>query len=190
MIDTATAAALDCFMARFEALQRPLGWPRLPYDPAWPSPCHPHSAEAGVPVAWRPVRNEDGSDMFARLAAALETDLHPALTTLFSRYWSDPLPARLDDDRQISLLQVWNADDMERLRANLIGHALNTRRQKRPLTLFFATVEPDSDYFLSLANADGSVWLEQPGQAPQEQLADSLAELLDRLQPLPFNTHD
>ncbi len=128
--------------------------------------------------------------MFKRLGDALEQELHPAIIEFFSRYWSDPLPACLPDGRHICLLQAWNPDDMERLRSNLIGHALSKQKQKRPLTLFFGTLEPDSDYFLSLNNQDGSIWLERPGKAPEEKLADSLAELLRSLTPLPIEDQD
>lgn len=171
-------------MAQLEAMHRSSGWPKLPYDPDWPSLCYLDTADTGVAVAWHPVRNTEGSDMFQRLAEALEQKLHPDIIEFFSRYWSDPLPARLPDGRTICLLQAWNAEDMERLRSNLIGHALSKQKQKRSLTLFFGTLEPDSDFFLSLDNLDGSIWLERPGKAPEEKLADNLAELLHNLTPL------
>ncbi len=186
MIDANTTKALDDFMARLEALHASSDWPRLPYDPDWPGPCYLHKAEAGVAVGWRPVRNIEGTDMFQRLAKALEQELHPDIIEFFSRYWSDPLPAQLPDGRHTCLLQAWNPDDLERLRSNLIGHALSKQKQKRPLTLFFGTLEPDSDLILSLNNQDGSIWLERPGKAPQEKLANSLAELLHSLTPLPI----
>ncbi|GAA0687265.1 hypothetical protein GCM10009104_11660 [Marinobacterium maritimum] len=184
MIDANTAKALDDFMARLETVHTSSGWPRLPYDPDWPSPCYQHTANGGVAVGWRPVRNAEGTDMFLRLAEALELELHPDIVEFFSRYWSDPLPAQLPDGRHICLLQAWNAEDMERLRSNLIGHALSKQKQKRPLTLFFGTLEPDSDLFLSLDNQNGSIWLERPGKAPQEKLADTMAEFLHSLTPL------
>lgn len=177
-------------MMRLEALHASSTWPRLPYDPDWPSTCYLNTADAGVAVGWRPVRNTDGSDMFQRLAEALEQELHPAIIEFFSRYWSDPLPARMADKREICLLQAWNPEDLERLRSNLIGHALSKQKQKRPLTLFFATLEPDTDFFLSLDNQDGSIWLERPGKAPQERLAHSLGELLRSLTPLPIPDQD
>lgn len=186
MIDANTANALDDFITQLEALHASSGWPHLPYDPDWLSPCYLRTADAGVAVGWHPVRNNEGTDMFQRLAEALELEIHPSIIEFFSRYWSDPLPARLPDGREICLLQTWNADDMERLRSNLIGHALSKQKQKRPLTLFFGTLEPDSDFMLSLDNQDGSIWLERPGKAPQEKLANSLAELLHSLKPLPI----
>ncbi|WP_106592007.1 SecY-interacting protein Syd [Marinobacterium halophilum] len=186
MMDTDTAQALDSFMQQVDALHSASGWPRLPYDPDWPSQCYQHTANAGVEVSWHPVHNHDGTDMFDRLSTALGITIHPALATYFSRYWSDPLPARLPDGREICLLQAWNPEDLERLRANLVGHALSKHKQKRPLTLFFATLEPDTDYFLSIDNQSGHIWLERPGKPPQEQLASSLGELLRNLTPLPL----
>lgn len=121
--------------------------------------------------------------MFERLGTALEVELHASIAEYYSRYWSDPLPCRLPDGRAISLLLAWNADDMERLRANLIGHALSKQKQKRPLTLFFAVVEPDTDEIISLDNESGSIWLERPGKVPHAQLAQSMASFLDTLTP-------
>ncbi|SMR73525.1 SecY interacting protein Syd [Marinobacterium sediminicola] len=171
-------------MSQLEQLHASNGWPRLPYDSDWPSHCYLQTADNGIAVGWRPVLNTEGTDMFQRLEQALEIGIHPAIVEYFSRYWSDPLPAQLPDGRRICLLQTWNSEDLERLRSNLIGHALSKHKQKRPLTLFFATLEPESDYFLSLDNQDGSIWLERPGKAPEEKLANSMADFLLTLMPL------
>ena len=178
-----THSALDRLIRSFEDHWEHTGYPSTPYDPEWPGPCYRHEASPGQEVSWRPVLNTAGSDMFERLGDALETPVHPDISAYFCRYWSDPLLCRLDDGRTFSLLFAWNEADMERLRGNLIGHALSKRKQKRPLTLFFATLEPDTDYFLSLDNQDGSIWLERPGKPPEEKVEDSLSALLLRLTP-------
>ncbi|MFC6668854.1 SecY-interacting protein [Marinobacterium aestuariivivens] len=180
---SSTAAALDHFIER--ALARQLDQigrlPQLPYDPEWPSDCYQTQATPGEPVGWRPVRQPGTSDLFARIGSALQLDIHPDIVSYYGRYWSDPLPARRSEG-QLNLLQLWNPEDGERLRANLIGHVLEQARRKRPPTLFFACIE-DDDLFISLDNRDGSIWLEAPGKKPLRQLHDTLADFLDSLQP-------
>lgn len=178
--------ALDSFVQRLTESCANDGWPQLPFDPEWPSPCWQQEADEGVMTLWKPVRQTAVNDMFDRLSEALETDIHPDIGDYYSRYWSDPLPARAAQG-ELSLLQVWNPEDLERLRANLIGHALEKRRRRLPLTLFFAVTLPDGNLILSLDNADGSIWLEAPGKPPHQRLADSLADFLLTLDPLPFD---
>lgn len=174
-------AALDRFIEKQQQLQtKP---PLTVYDAKWPSACYTETVQDGTKVTWRPVRQSEPQDMFERLGNALEVEVHPDLVAYFSRYWSDPLPARASDG-ELSLLQVWNEEDLERLRSNLIGHAMAVQKQKRPLTFFFACTEPDGDYFLSIDNESGEILLEQPGKKPLRKLADSLADYIDSLEPL------
>ncbi|NVK44097.1 MAG: SecY-interacting protein [Oceanospirillaceae bacterium] len=183
MTITRVEAALDRFIERTvsQQLQQVGRLPRQPFDPEWPSECYEEPpATPGQPTAWRPVRQSEQSDLFERIAIALEQPLHPDIALFYGRYWSDPLPARRAEGT-LSLLQIWNPEDGERLRANLIGHALNQLRRKQPLTLFFACVE-DDDLFISLDNQDGSIWLEAPGRKPLRQLDTSLASFIDSLE--------
>lgn len=151
------------------------------YDPEWPSPCILETApQAGETIHWEPVRQEPPSDMFARLSAALEMDIHPQIQAWYTRYWSDPLPVRHPEGR-LTLLFCWNEADMERLRGNLLGHLLAKRKQRQPASLFFACTEGDE--FMTLNNADGSIWLERPGRKPLRQLAPDLAGFLQVLTP-------
>lgn len=179
--------ALDRLINHLQVIQ-----PEAPlaiYDQDWPSACYLEKVAEGDPVGWRPVKRSDKEDMFDRLSEALEQPIHPDIVQFFCRYWSDPIPAQCEEG-ELSLLQIWNSDDMERLRANLIGHALTKKKQRRPLTLFFATTEPDGDYFLSIDNQTGDVWLERPGKAPIRKLADSLAEFLATLTVQPIQNQE
>ncbi|MCP8687865.1 SecY-interacting protein [Marinobacterium sedimentorum] len=178
-----TAQALDRFIDRVleHQLQQAGRLPLIAFDTEWRSDCYQSEAAAGAPTRWCPVRQADISDLFERIGLALEQPIHPDIVTFYSRYWSDPLPALHQSDR-LTLLQLWNPEDGERLRSNLLGHALMKTRQKQPLTLFFATTEPD-DMFISLNNSDGSIWLEAPGKKPLRKIADSLTPFLDTLQP-------
>ncbi|MFW1677205.1 SecY-interacting protein Syd [Pontibacter sp. JAM-7] len=180
---TPTEIALDRFMHDLRQLQPEA--PRQPYSAEWLSDCYQQHAADGVSVGWRPTLQAEKHDMFQRLSEALEEPIHPDIVSYYGRYWSDPLPARRGED-QLTLLQVWNPADLERLRENLIGHALNKRRAKASLTLFFACVEPNSEWFISLDNTNGNVLLEAPGKPAIRELSDSLPDFLNSLTPTPI----
>jgi SecY interacting protein Syd len=67
----------------------------------------------------------------------------------------------------------------------MVAHVMMLRRLKLPLTIFIATV-PNELQVVSLDNDSGAVVLEQLGQPTRWILADSLAEFLQRLSPLPL----
>ena len=163
------------------------------FDPDWASPC-----EVGTPFAadshwqtdrlvhWRPVPRADQAsglpNDFAGLENALETELHPDFKAYFSSYWSGTLECTASEGH-VSLLQLWNPQDIDRLIENMIGHVLGQRRARGPLSLFVACTEADSDLILSIENASGAVLLERPGSKPLRTVAASLGELLDGLAP-------
>lgn len=161
------------------------------HDPHWASPCErgqPYQdADGGWRTRWQPVsrlspRGELPGD-FQGLANALETPILEDLCAYYSSFWSAGLDL-VAPDGQVSLLQLWNLQDVDRLIENLIGHVLGQRRARAPLTLFFACTEADSDLILSLDNATGAVLLERPGQTPLRTVAPSLAQFLRTLQPM------
>ncbi|PIE25570.1 MAG: SecY interacting protein Syd [Neptuniibacter caesariensis] len=176
---------VETILSRFvdELLELQPTPPLIPFNHDWPSLCYLQQAENGQLVGWRPSRQLPPSDMFTRLQDALQEDIHPDIVSFYTSFWSDPLPA-ICEHGELSLIQVWNDEDMERLRSNLIGHALSKRQQKRPLTFFFACPEPDENYFISLDNFSGEIWLETPGKPPIRKLADSMSEFLQSLSPL------
>jgi len=94
--------------------------------------------------------------MFERLSDALEIKVHPDLISYFSSYWSNHIPAT-SKDGDLELLQVWNQDDMERLRSNLLGHALDKKKRKHELSFFFA-VTTSEDGMLCINNNSGEIW--------------------------------
>lgn len=161
----------------------------LPYtffDMKWPSECYQGEPNAEGLVQWRPVRQQQHTEeMFKRLEEALGYSIHPDVIAWYSRYWSDPLPASCSEG-DLNLLFLWNEQDTERLRSNLIGHLLNKQKLKHKPTLFFACTEPDGEMFLSVDNESGEVWLEQPGKQPQRKLANSLTEFISGLTALPI----
>jgi len=182
-----TAAALERFIARYLA-----SFPTLyePFDRDWRSPCEigePLDHEGGRVVAWQPLRRHGGND-FAGLERALEIEVHPDVKAYYGAFWSGGLEATADEGH-VSLILLWNPQDIDRLVENLIGHALAKRRARTPFTTFFACTEPESDLFLSVDNATGTVVLEHPGSKPKREVAKSLAEFLDRLTPAAPDLH-
>ena len=82
----------------------------------------------------------------------------------------------------VTLIQIWNDRDFDRLVENTLGHAMAKQRIKAPLTLFIASTD-EGELMLSVENDTGRVVLEEPGSLPIRDVSASLAEFLDRLQP-------
>ncbi|SIS59395.1 SecY-interacting protein [Neptunomonas antarctica] len=176
-----TLNALESFIATWLVHNKD-ALPGIEFDPQWPSLCYrDQNLKSGDMTSWQPQKQTSPSDIFTRLGAALETDIHPDITAYYTSYWSNHLSA-VAPAGDLVLLQVWNEEDMERLRANLIGHCVTKIKQKQPLSLFFACTEPD-DGILTLRNDDGTIWLEYPGKKPVKQIADNLPAFLSQLKP-------
>ena len=149
------------------------------FDPEWRSDCE--VLQRGNITFWRPV-TQAPKITFDGIANAVEAPVHPDIEAFYSSYWSGTLEAQSSEGR-VSLIQLWNIEDFERLRANLMGHALSKIRSKHPFTVFFANTEPDSELFLSIDNETGVVLLEEPGKAPIREVESDLATFLNRLEP-------
>ena len=179
MLDAAIDTFFEHYRKSFEALV-------TQHDPQWPSPCEtgrPWTDAQGVAwTHWQPVRRHSTAADFAGLESALEMSIHPDIKTHYSRYWSANLEAEAPDGH-VSLLYLWNQQDVDRLVENLIGHAVACRHNRTPFSVFFACTEPDSDLFLTINNTTGEVQLEQPGKAPLRVVAPCLAEFFDLLVP-------
>ncbi len=164
---------------------------QVPYDAEWRSPCEhgepfAHAVETGASdpqqfIRWQPVKRSLADD-FAGLERALDTEVHADIKAYFSAYWSSNLEAEAPDGH-VSLILLWNPQDVDRLVENLIGHALAQRRSKSPLSLFFACTEPESELFLTVRNDTGEIQLEKPGYQPIRPVAESLTQFLDLLVP-------
>lgn len=178
---TDAAHALDRFMERALEIQ-PQGYFKAPFDPDWRSTCELDHEEGDEQCRWRPVRQPQPVD-FAGLENALEFPIHPDIKTFYGRYWAGAIDAK-STEGHVSLIQLWNYDDYERLIANLIGHALAKRKLKARFSVFFATTEPDSELFLSIDNESGAVMLEEPGKLSLREVETEIATFLDRLTPL------
>lgn len=131
---------------------------------------------------WRPIPQSTPVD-FRSLSNALETEIHPDICSFYDSFWSGNLETS-SQEGLVNLIQLWDQDDFDRLVENLIGHALMKRKHKRPLTIFFATTEPDSELFLSVDNETGEVLLEEPEKSPVRIVDNDLNTFLNRLTPV------
>lgn len=162
-----------------ECLQH--GNPTLLVEEDWLSPALLPGYEINQECEWQPTAIEDSSlDMFMRLADALEVDIPQSIIDYYTGYWSQPITAT-HIEGELSLIFVWNPEDLERLRENLIGHALNKRRLRQPISFFFATTEPDGGQILSVESSTGRVLLEKPGQKKFSVIAEDLAAFLSQV---------
>jgi SecY interacting protein Syd len=180
----AAALALDVLI---EHWLRDHGTALRPYEPDWPSPCEAapvHTDAAGeLWTPWRPVRRlREPLQALDGLERALQTPLHPDIRAYYERWWSGPVLIQSPSLR-LQLILLWNEDDADRLVENLIGHALDQRRQRVPFSVFLATTEPEGEEMVSVDNTTGAVVLELPGGRQRRTLAPSLASLLQDFRP-------
>jgi SecY interacting protein Syd len=177
--DPTVARALDAVVERCRSY-RTL---RTEHDPAWPSPCERGAPDVDGRIAWEPVKR-DAFDLLDPLAETLRTELHPSIASYYGRWYSDGFHT-VAPQGPVSLIGVWNDEDTLRLQQNLLGHAVQQRRRRQPLTFFFALTEEDSDLVLSVDNERGTVVLEAPGTDRREDVAQGLATFLTTLEPAP-----
>lgn len=149
------------------------------HDPEWVSPCELKQEDGET--FWRPIA-QSSPVSFDGLSNALEIPIHPDICHYYGSYWSGTLEAN-SEEGPVSLIQLWNEDDFERLISNLIGHALSKFRAKDDFTVFFATTESDSELFLSIDNETGNILLEEPGKRPLRVVDDNIHAFLNRLTP-------
>jgi len=149
------------------------------FDPQWRSACE--LFQDGDTTYWRPIEQSPRLS-FDGLANALEQDIHPDIQSFYTGFWSGTLEAMSKEGR-VSLIQLWNADDFDRLIANLIGHALAKQRSQNAFSVFFANTEPDSELFLSIDNESGVILLEEPGKSPLKEVESDIRTFLQRLEP-------
>ncbi|GLS82740.1 SecY-interacting protein [Paraferrimonas haliotis] len=167
---------LDNYVNRY---QEQLG--QLPqfYCGAENTPCQVGAANQGF-IAWKPSKREVDNDL-VDIETALEDAFHPDIHWFYGRYYCPPLKFNSAFGSG-ELLQTYNQEDFDFLKKNLVGHVLMKRKLKQAPTLFIGVLD-DSDLMLSQKCEDGSVWLEQAGQEPQQKLADSIEGLLAQLTP-------
>ena len=178
-VDQSLSALLDRYVM---ACQQTFGrLPVQPFDEQWRSPC-----EAGPPdthglIQWQPVRRKTPAN-FTDLENAIEFPIHPDVKAFYGNYWCDSFYGKTEEGG-VTLIQIWNELDFDRLGENIIGHVLAKRRARGDPTIFIACTDED-DLMLSVHMATGRVMLEPPGRPPLREVATSLSELLDRTSPV------
>ena len=178
-----TKSALDRLLRRYvESCERATGeLPTVQHDAAWPSPCQAGPPDADGRIHWEPRERDTAAD-FGGLERALDVTIHPDIKSFYGSFWAGTLELAAEEGG-LTLIQVWNHDDFERLVENIIGHAMAKQRARSPLTVFIAVAD-EGEFMLSVDNESGSVVLEEPGSPPTREVSPSLAEFLNRLEPV------
>jgi|TARA_B110000977_G_C11090460_1_gene496634 SecY interacting protein Syd len=150
-----------------------------PFHADWRSPSELH--QALDLTYWKPIRQQ-AAVSFEGLSHALELEIHPDIVAYYTSYWSGTLEADSAEGR-VSLIQLWNLEDFDRLIANLVGHAMAKQKSREAFTVFIANTDPDTEIFLSIDNSSGAVLLEEPGKPPLRQVETDIHTFLRRLKP-------
>jgi SecY interacting protein Syd len=178
---SAVTAQLTRLFDEFKTECKQQGNPTLLVEEDWLSPALLPGYEVDQESEWLPSPiNNSTLDMFERLSEALEIEIPQSIIDYYTSYWSQPILAT-HTEGELSLIFVWNPEDLERLRENLIGHALNKRRLRQNISFFFATTEPDGDQILSVESDTGRVLLEKPGQKKFSVIAEDLESFLSQV---------
>jgi SecY interacting protein Syd len=150
------------------------------FDSEWRSDCEVR--QEGDRTYWQPALQETSVD-FSGLANAVGQPIHPDICAYYGSYWAGTLEAT-SQEGHVSLIQLWNQEDFDRLIANLIGHLMAKQRLKKPFTVFFANTDPDTELFLSIDNDSGNVLLEEPGKPDVRVVDKDIVTFLNRLSPV------
>ena len=178
---SAVTAQLTRLFDEFKTECQQQGHPTILVEEDWLSPALLPGYEVDQESEWLPATIDDATlDMFERLSDALEIEIPQSIIDYYTSYWSQPILAT-HTEGELSLIFVWNPEDLERLRENLIGHALHKRRLRQSISFFFATTEPDGDQILSVESGTGRVLLEKPGQKKFSVIDDDLESFLNQV---------
>lgn len=177
---TKIALALDALFTRYLNLMKSEtgNLPRAPFDPPWPSPCLQDTLEDSN--FWRPTQRQDTA-VFESLEAAFDMTFRPEISEFYGTFWANGISV-VHDDLHLNLIQVWNEEDQEQLKENMLGHLFAKQKNKLPLSYFIGCT--DGDEVISLSHATGEIVLERPGQKPHRTLAPTLESFLLALHPL------
>ena len=180
-MDNQTAEALQAFTQRYcDAWQTTYQtWPQSEELYGVPSPCIISSTQ--TMVTWQPQPFIPTQNVNA-IERALDIVVQPALHSFYTTQFAGDMRARFQSET-FTLLQTWSPDDFQRVQENLIGHLVTQKRLKLSPTLFIATLESDTEV-ISLCNLSGEVVKETLGRQQRTILAPTLADFLNRLEPV------
>ena len=177
--------ALEALFIRYTNLykEQPNSLPYVEFDSPWPSPCSvltdTNSTNETTVTYWKPVSRKQ-FDLFNDLEKALEITFHEDIKTFYGSFWSNGICVERNDIN-FNLIQIWNEEDQEQLKENILGHAFAKIKAKLPLTFFIGCTFGDE--VVSLDQESGQIVLEKPGRKAHKVLAPSLESFLLTLTP-------
>lgn len=145
----------------------------------WASPCIERIDNGKV--YWQAQPQHSDGALFDGVENALELTLHSDIKAFYSALFAGDMNLKFDQ-QAITLLQVWNQDDIERLQENIIGHLLMQKKLKQTPTVFIGTTE-EEHRVISVCNLSGEVLLETLGKKQRQVLAGDLVSFLHRVEP-------
>lgn len=179
--------ALDALFTRYLNLAK-LELNSLPvvhFDPPWPSPCvvtapsDSTQQEDQTAHAWKPISREQ-YNLFDNLETAFEDSFPEELKWFYGSFWSNGICVEYDT-LPFNLIQIWNEEDEEQLKENMLGHVFAKNKNKQPISYFIGCT--DGNDVIALDKETGAIVLEKPGYKAHQKLADSLEKLLIGLTP-------
>ncbi|MDX6041710.1 SecY-interacting protein [Scandinavium lactucae] len=180
-MDQQTATALQAFTQRYcDAWQQRHGTaPRSEELHGIASPCVTASDDDAVFWLPQPFTLEPTLQAVER---AMDIVVQHPLQTYYTSQFAGDMSATFGE-RELTLLQVWSADDFQRVQENLIGHLVTQKRLKLSPTLFIGTLDSELDV-VSVCNLTGEVVLETLGTRNRTTLSASVASFLTHAEPL------
>lgn len=181
--------ALDALFTRYLNLVKAEtnDLPRVQFKPPWPSPCdikrevhiESENNEEGSLSYWKPASRVN-HELFDDLEKALELSFRDDIKQFYGSFWSNGICVERDDIN-FSLIQIWNEEDQEKLKENILGHAFARLKSKQALSYFIGCTFGDD--IICIDHESGEVVLEKPGRKTHKVLAPSLEVFLLSLSP-------
>lgn len=151
-----------------------------PYSEAYSeidSPCIVKKTSSGV--FWLPQKENKHS--FCIVEEVMNLRINPIANHFYCVQLSGDLFATWEN-KEISLIQIWNDADFRNFEGNLLSHLEMQRRRKLRPTIFIGTTDDESE-LISIDNQTGKIWLENLVTKTQKEIASNLNEFLIQLMP-------
>jgi len=181
--------ALDALFTRYLNLvkEETNDLPLVEFTPPWPSPCdikqtehiESKNEEKDNLSYWKPTSRVNHK-LFDELEIALELCFRDDFKQFYGSFWSNGICVEREDIN-FSLIQIWNEEDQEKLKENILGHAFAKLKSKQPLSYFIGCTFGDD--VICIDHESGEVVLEKPGRKAHKVLAPSLELFLLSLHP-------